>query len=130
MSLRSSLCFGAALVILSGCGPSGPAFYEVAGTVTWNGAPLPQGDIIFESADGTATPSAGKVVDGTYKFKATAGKKLVRIMAMRDTGKFDPTMGTMIREMYLPERYNHESKLDADVKAEGDNRFNFTLTEK
>jgi len=128
--LRQSLVMLGFVVFLTGCGPSGPVMVDVQGSVTWNGAPLPQGDIIFEAVDGATVPSAGKVVNGEYKFKATVGSKLVRIMAMRDTGKFDPTMGTKVLEMYIPDRFNHETKLRADVASDGPNQFTFKLTEK
>jgi len=36
----------AGLALAGGCGPKGPKLYPVSGTVTWNDAPLPDGDII------------------------------------------------------------------------------------
>ena len=122
--------FAVCILPFAGCGPSGPLKYDVQGTVTWNGKELPEGDIIVESLEASADQSAGKIVNGAFKFQATAGKKKVRIFASRDTGEFDKVMNTKIREMYIPERYNHETKLEETIAANNDNRFKFDLTEK
>lgn len=120
---------GLAICFLMGCGPSEPPTYEVSGTVTWNGAALSQGDITLEAVDGDAAPGAGKIVNGEFEFRVTAGKKVVRIFAERETGKADPVMHGSWREQYLPDRYNSQSKLEEEVKP-GKNRFAFALTEE
>jgi len=112
-----------------GCN-TGPPTYEVTGTVSWNGAPLAKGDVTFEATDGAATPGAGKIVNGEFKFRVTAGKKVVRIYSERETGKADPVMHGSWREQFLPDRYNAQSILTEEVTPGGPNRFVFALTEK
>jgi len=45
------------LVLFTGCGQSGPTYYQVAGTVTFGGQPVPKGTVTFE-------PDAAKGVRG------------------------------------------------------------------
>lgn len=118
------------LTLLAGYG-SDPKLYPVSGTVTWNGAALPNGDIIFEPVDGQVAPDAGKIRNGTFSFAASAGKKRVRIHASREVpGKIDPVMKSPVREDYIPERYNSRTELEEEVTPGGKNEFVFKLREK
>jgi hypothetical protein len=103
--------------------------YEVSGTVTYNNVPLPDGKIVMEPVDGRTVPGASSIVNGAFKLKVPAGKKVVKIFAERDAG-FDPAMGTKMRFMYIPAKYNHDSTLEADVTKAGPNQFTFPLTER
>ena len=47
----------AALLLAAGCGEAGPARYHVSGKVTFNGQPVPAGQIVFEP-----DPTAGNLV--------------------------------------------------------------------
>ena len=118
------------VALLSGCGPDGPRSYPVSGTVLFDGKPLPQGDIIFHAAQGDVGADAGKIKDGKYSFRAKPGKKKVAILASAAVpGKRDPVMGPLL-ENYIPERYNDETILAAEVKESGENRFDFELQKK
>ena len=124
LSIASSL-----MTLFSGCGDSGPKRYPVSGDVTWEGAPLPDGDIIFEPTDG-GVPDHGKIVEGKFDLRATAGAKKVSIMATKAAAEVDPSMGAAPQVSYIPLRYNAQSELTATVDPEGENRFTFALTEK
>jgi hypothetical protein len=130
-NFRSGFCavpvFGIAVLILTGCSEGGPKTVEVSGRVTWNGAPLADGHINFEAADGSPVEDHVRIVDGTYRFRARPGKKIVRIHADRGTGKIDPAMKQEIREAYIPERYGTASQLRVDVTADGKNQWDFDL---
>jgi hypothetical protein len=102
----------------------------VAGRVTWNGEPLPEGNIIFAAADGAPVEDHGRIVAGEYRFRVKPGKKRVRIYASRDTGKLDPVMRQAERVQYLPERYNAQSTLEIDVTLPGPNSWDFPLTDR
>jgi hypothetical protein len=104
----------------------------VTGTVTWNGKPLPQGHITFEHEGGALAPDAGTIKDGMFEVMVKPGNKLVRINASRERpgAKFDPAMGAVPREAYIPARYNAETTLRATVTPEGPNTFTYTLVEK
>jgi hypothetical protein len=114
----------------AGCGPTGPKLYPVSGTVTWNGQPLPEGDIIFAPASPGDLEDAGKIVAGKFAFQARPGAKKVKIMANRSEGPVDPQMGLAPRVQYIPPQYSSAEKttLTAEVTENGKNEFEFSLT--
>ncbi len=66
-------CLG--LVVLVGCGKGGDvARYDVSGTVTYDGNPLPAGTILFQPAPGNTGPGGtARIESGKYN-TATGGK--------------------------------------------------------
>ena len=117
--------------LVAGCGSQGPKTYEVGGTVTWQDVLIARGDIIFEPVDGSIIPSAGKIVDGKYRMRVTAGWQRVQIHASREVpGKIDPVMHSPVREDFIPERYNAKTTLKVEVREGGDNHWDFRLPEK
>jgi len=104
-------------------------FTDVSGTVTLDGTPIADGEIIFLSPDNTATPSSGAITNGQFNFRATHGAKKVQVNATKDSGKREMD-GWVIRESIIPERYNAKTELTADVKSGGPNTFTFELTSK
>jgi hypothetical protein len=119
------LAFG--LAAAAGCSRS--EFVEVTGLVAWKGQPVEIGEIIFTPHDQSLAPAAGRIRGGSYKLLSRPGKMRVSIQAVRKTGKRDPQEGFEITELYIPRRYNEESELVADVTADGDNHFDFKLTD-
>jgi hypothetical protein len=117
--------------LVIGCGRAGQKkTYPVTGTVTWNGDPIPEGYIVFMPEDRTAAPESSTITAGTFRFRSTAGTKKVEISADRQVGERDPVMNTVARESYIPPWYNEETTLAAEVTPDGDNRFEFSLTDK
>jgi hypothetical protein len=112
------------LVLMLGC--SHPDTVEVSGFVTWNGAHVPHGDVVFSSLDPHVPAAAGKISDGTFAFRCKPGKKRAEIRSFRLSGKKTP-QGRPIGEMYIPNRYNSESQLTVDVTLDGENKFEFAL---
>lgn len=115
------------LVFCQGCGPADPVRVPVSGTVTWQGQPVVQGDIVFEADGELPAADAGKIVNGEYTLKATLGPKKVRIHASREDEVEDPVMKAKVRKPYIPPEYNATTKLSAEVKAGTENKFDFTL---
>ena len=87
---------------------------------------MPQGDIVFFSLDPHVPPAAGKIEDGAFTFRTKPGEKRVEIRSFRLSGKKTP-QGKPIGEMYIPNRYNDNSELKADVTLGGKNKFDFAL---
>ena len=118
-------CF---LTCVLGCGGDGK--YPVSGTVTWEGTPIPaehNGHITFMPLDTSVTPDACAIgADGKYSLRSSPGKKKVEILISRPSGKKVEAMGMAPEEMYIPRKYNEESELEIDVKAES-NSFDFDL---
>ena len=130
---RAARCFllvGVLCWTLVGCQPSKPATVAVSGTVTWQGKPLPAGDVLFVAEDGLDVPDHDRVKDGHYQLQVKPGKKKVEIYAERTSGQRDPVMGQVPRQQYLPARYNTATQLRADVQAGKDKHFDFTLADE
>jgi hypothetical protein len=122
------------IATLSGCGgvDDVPEMVTVTGTVTFDGKPLPTGEIIFRPADGKGRVDAASIKDGQYTLECTLGGKAVTITALREVA------GVAVQELetgeiggeveqYIPETYNDRTMLRAEVTATGDNVFNHTL---
>ena len=115
------------VLFLSGCGDAGPVMFPVQGNVTWNKMPLENGNITFEPTDTAKAPSGGKIVNGRYQLRASAGKCKIRILATRPGKTVDAQMGVAPQEQYIPAKYNSETTLEFEVQAAGPNVKDFDL---
>ncbi len=113
--------------VFAGCG--GPTDFRVFGDVTWNGKPIPEGTINFIAEDMAVAPDSAKIVNGKYDTRVKAGRKKIEVYAHR-AKPGDPVMNQMGRENYIPTKYNALSTLVREVKPDGENHFDFALTEK
>src|SRR5262249_2024671 len=102
---------------------------EVTGTVTWNGKPLPNGMIVLQPTEAGQAPAGGKIEDGRFVLHTKPGKWRGQVEAVGSTAQRDPQTGAPIGEMYIPARYNRETKLEANINRDGDNEFDFALTD-
>jgi hypothetical protein len=122
----------------AGCG-GGPERLGVAGQVTLDGQPLPDGEIVFRPTATTHGPSvAGPIENGAYDISEgrgpAPGNYAVTITAERKTGrkiKADilGSATTDQYEQYLPARYNEKTELTAEI-AESRDDLDFELTSK
>ena len=117
----------AAMLMAIGCRRSGPPTYPVSGKVTYNGAPVADGSIILMPLDKGLSPDAGKISSGRFAFAAKAGTKKVEIRASREVGQVIREMGVKARQSYIPNKYNVETTLTAEVVSRGKNEFTFDL---
>jgi hypothetical protein len=117
----------ATALVAGGCTDHGPARYRVQGSVRFDGQPVEKGEILFAPVDKGIAPDAGRIDQGRYEVLVKAGKKRVEIRASRPvvSGKPNP-MGPVYHD-YIPERYNARTKLTAEVKPDGENRFDYEL---
>lgn len=105
-----------------GCGDSKAAVYPVTGTVTFDGTPIENGSIVFDPADGKGGAAMAGIVNGEITGEVPSGEKILRISAVRTSGKKDQ-YGEEETESFIPEKYNLKSDLKETVSAEGENRF-------
>ena len=130
-SLCTFTLFACSMLLLAGCpGPAAPENQTVTGTVTFDGEPVAEGEIVFRDTDGQTRSCGGQIVDGTYSFEASPGSKKVEITALRVVpGKMDtsnPGQEVPLKEPYIPAKYNTESTLTAEVS--GADPIDFALT--
>ncbi len=121
-------------LLLVGCTPP-DGRVAVQGTVQFNGKPLDSGTIQFHPLD-TAGPSSfagGEVTDGKFTVPAAQGLypgKYKVMISSPDAVMKDPGVpgesGPPAKDR-IPKKYNAESKEVVEVKATGDNRFEFDL---
>jgi hypothetical protein len=125
----------ATALIASGCG-SGKI--PVNGSVLFAGKPIEEGMITFEPADGKGSTTGGPIAEGNYELVgeagALAGEKIVRIVALRKTGRMLPAgspapPGTMVAEVIqcIPSRYNDQSRLRVQITPGKTNTLDFDL---
>jgi len=102
---------------------------EVKGTVTLDGQPMANGDVIFRTA-GTASVDILKVTGGQFAGQAEIGKRAVEVYSYKtiqmEPGSpgYDPAG---MKQNIIPEKYNARSELTADVVQGGENNFKFEV---
>lgn len=121
-------------LLAAGCGDGLPATVEVHGRVTYQGQPLPGGELSFQplvtSADGLRRPATGQIeADGTYRLStfssgdgALPGEYLVAINSFVGPAPIEVVDGgEAARESRIPLKYGNPatSGLRATVPAEG-----------
>jgi hypothetical protein len=103
-----------------------PPSASVKGTVTLDGKPMPEGEIIL--ALPSETPSVLEVKDGAFQGTALTGTNRVEIRAFKPgpplstDPKKEPT-----KVNFIPASYNANSSLTAEVSRSGANEFKFEL---
>ena len=136
----AAACIAALLLLTAAMGCTDDAGGRIGfeGRVTVDGNPLEKGSISFRPMKGTSGPTAGgSIIDGKFaiepKDSLFPGSYRVEIRASRKTGKKvkDHTFGTMVDhwEQYLPEKYNRQSTLTAEVNP-GMEMLEFSLSLK
>jgi hypothetical protein len=128
--MRAPVLTVAALATLAACGCGGsaePATYAVTGRVTYGGSPLDDGEIIFSASDRQTAPAAARITSGGYHAWSVPGAKTVSIRASRLVPGSKGANGEPVFDNFIPDRYNVGSKLTAEIKPGGENRFDYTL---
>ncbi len=133
-----------ALTWTGGCtkqAPTREGFTNVAGTVTLDGQPLENAQLIFETEKGIsyARTDAGGRYQAEYSRSLGGvgkGKATVRISTKvsfpdEDVSKLkrDPKSGDLEKEERVPPKYNAKSELVVEIKDEG-GPYDFRLTSK
>jgi hypothetical protein len=112
------------LLVVVGCGQSGPEVAPVKGRVTLDGRPLEMADIVFQPNDGGSPSTSRTDADGTYELLYKRG--VVGARTGEHTVRIGFTSALVKHPPNIPAEYNSASKLIREVKR-GDNEFNFDL---
>jgi len=116
-------------------------FTDVTGTVTLDGQPLKNAQLIFETEKGISyarTDAAGRYqaeysrsLAGVGKGKATVRISTKVSFPDEDVSKLkrDPRTGDLEKEELVPPKYNAKSELAVEIK-EGGGPYDFQLTSK
>jgi hypothetical protein len=118
---------------LPGC-TEPPSGHSVTGNITLHGEPLDQGMIEFSPAAGQGTMSGGMIKDGAYTIPPESGLApglyQVRISSTQGAAPNPDELPGEARtppKQRIPAQYNTETTLQAEVKAGGDNHFDFAI---
>jgi hypothetical protein len=121
---------------MAGCAADGPKRYAVSGEVKLRGQPLDHGAVTFLPEDPALGANGGAVIkNGRYSIPAQngllPGRYKVIITSADRSGVIDPDAlpgpaGPLPKDRINP-RYNAQTTLTAEVKADGPNTFNFDV---
>jgi hypothetical protein len=122
----SLLIFGLAISMLFGCGRTSTLeMVGVGGSVTYQGKPIPEGEIRFMPQEGTKGPVSTAIIqDGRYEVKARggvpAGAHRVEIRAFRTlTSKAAMDLPGAapggVKQQYLPKKFNDQSEMKETI---------------
>jgi hypothetical protein len=126
-SLRAAagLALAAGMVALAGCGQGAPKYYDVAGTVTYGGKPIPKGTVSFEPDPTTGIRGQmgyADLVDSKFDTRAhgkgvLGGPYIIRILGFDGKAVYEAPYGTGLIPEYtltkdLPKA---DSTLEIDV---------------
>ena len=119
--------------LLAGCG-GGSSRPAVQGTVTFDGAPVDGGKIMFIATDSKGINANANIVAGKYALAAGKGPSVgahkVEIVWYKKTGKqvvgSDPPNKIDETIQVIPEKYNAKSSVTEQIKA-GANTLNYEL---
>jgi hypothetical protein len=114
--------------LTAGCAkPIRPGFAVVNGEVRFDDTAVPSGFIQFAPHDSKLAPESAPITAGRYSGIFRIGPSRVRIIASRPSKKISPVTGEPFEESFIPERYNSNTELSADVVAGRTNTFDFRL---
>jgi len=119
------------LILLVACG-CGVKTHEIAGTVKFDGEPIPEGQISFV-VEGAPVGGNAVITNGKYSASVPAGKAKVQINASKleklPPGEKGMDGKTEEVRQYIPAKYNTKSELTADITGPN-NALDFDLKSK
>jgi len=111
----------ALMIAALGCAPSGPdGRVDVSGTVTLDGEKMGGGDIVFMPVESGVATDAAQIANGAFQGRVLPGQKKVVIRWEREHPTKtmpgpDPNTTTPLRVQVIPQKYNDETELTADI---------------
>lgn len=113
------------MLVVAGCGKSGPELAPVSGRITLNGQPIENADIVFQP-DGPKSPSYGRTdKDGHYELGYKRG--VMGGMIGQNTVRITISTEVVPHAPKIAAKFNTNSDLHREVKP-GQNTFDFDVT--
>jgi hypothetical protein len=123
------LVFLSSLTFLNGCGNSEPKLVEVKGTVTLDGVPLADGFMYFKTIE-TGSLERIEIKGGAFNGKALPGLRKVEIISNVPKKVVIDGKTIEVPDNIIHPSFNIDSKLTAQVVADGANTFEFNVKKK
>lgn len=131
-------------IVCIGCGAGDELLKKrasVSGKVTLDGTPVDDGRIVFTPTGTEGSVAGAEIKAGAYSIPReqgpVAGPHKVMITAMRKTGQqreapvpAPPGQKIDVKVESIPEKYNVQSTLTADLKAGANKDVDFTMTKE
>ena len=123
-SLVAGLAIAFPALLSTGCGPTGPQKITVQGTVTLDGVPVPEGQVVFIPSDPALGAAGGAIADGVFTVTTFKGPHQVEVHAEKQVTRPVPP-GALPEEgitfvSIIPKRYNERTTLTFDVQSPND----------
>ena len=118
-----------ALVVMCGCGDSGPAKYPVCGVITYQGKPVPTGNVMLVPVEGGDAALSIIRPDGTYSLETIPGKHRVGVTAVSEPPPGTSEMNYRAPPPLVPAKYGRpdSSGLVVDVQPVESNPIDIRL---
>jgi len=121
-----------AIIPVAGCGSRGDGRITIQGTITLDGKPLSEGQVVFVPVDPARGAAGGTIVGGTFAVTTYRGLHKVEVYSVKqqsrrgNEGDEQPVVDLV---NVIPARYGEKTTLAWDVKMP-DDRPAFTLTSR
>jgi hypothetical protein len=125
----ASLVIMVTAALCTACAPTGPKTITIRGMVTLDGAPLPEGQVVFIPTDPSLGAAGGAIADGVFTVTTFKGPHKVQVNAEKQLAVppgAPPGAGITFVSI-IPNRYNEKTTLTFDVQSPN-NRPDFALT--
>jgi len=132
--LGAALVLLAGMALVSGCSSSIPK-HKVTGSVEIDGQPVAEGQLAFQPTDSKLPAEGATVKDGKYSANLAPGSYKVKLTATKKVplapGEATGTPGEKDKLVSIvPDHYNDQNPLTAEVKGAGEIDFKLTSKKK
>lgn len=125
------LAITVAAVLSTACAPKGPGTITIRGMVILDGAPVPEGQVVFIPTDPSLGAAGGAIANGVFAITTSKGPHTVQVHAekrlTRPVPPGAPPEAGITSVSIIPDRYNAKTTLTFDVQSPAD-KPEFILT--
>lgn len=113
-------------IVMQMWAPQPPATYALSGKISFQGMPIPNGEIVFDPAGEFGQRRSARILNGRFQLEAKEGLAkdqvyIPRVYGYRLTGKkyenANMATSTEVQEQYVPGRFNGKSEMRLETNA-------------